>query len=72
MAAKLAYENELVIETVVNKDWGVWHFAEFFRLAICSRNCCCHHLTSPATFLILQMTFLEYFNCWDGKRALAH
>jgi hypothetical protein len=38
MAAKLAYENELVIETVVNKDWEVWYILlKFFLLQIVGR-----------------------------------
>jgi hypothetical protein len=38
MAAKLAYENELVIETVVNKDWEVWYILlKFFLLQFVGR-----------------------------------
>jgi hypothetical protein len=38
MAAKLAYENELVIETVVNKDWEVWYILlNFFLLQFVGR-----------------------------------
>jgi len=69
MAAKLAYENKLVIKNVVESNWKVQNSAVNFFNTFSKENMILMlsmSYISPPLFVALQMTFLEFFNCWNG------
>jgi hypothetical protein len=69
MAAKLAYENKLVIKNVVESNWKVQNSAVNYFITFSKENMIfmlSMSYISPPLFVALQMTFLEFFNCWNG------
>jgi hypothetical protein len=75
MAAKIAYENEVVIKNVVENHWQVQNSSVINIVKSVLNSLINDHSVSImkasnifhyVPMITLQMTFLEFFNCWNG------